>query len=175
MSSFLVFMFLSAKTNVCRILDEIYQEFLKNFCQKSRRPYPISFASLSVAQQSRQHLGLDSRRVYYAQIFCKIQYVCDTIYGHFSWQYSILDICHSYFILEPRFGDFNFSWGKSRTFTYLIERSFKQGRWNWGNRGIICPPTPFPFFARIEVMFFFKFPHPPFFDLPPPLKECRIR
>ena len=33
MSSFLVFMFLSAKTNVCRILDEIYQEFLNNFCQ----------------------------------------------------------------------------------------------------------------------------------------------
>ena len=60
MSSFLVFMFLSAKTNVCRILDEIYQEFLKNFCQKSRRPYSISFASLSVAQQRQQHLGLDA-------------------------------------------------------------------------------------------------------------------
>ena len=57
MSSFLVFMFLSTKTNVCRILDEIYQEFLKNSCQKSRRPYSISFASLSVAQQ---RLGLDT-------------------------------------------------------------------------------------------------------------------
>ena len=54
---FLVFMFLSAKTNVCGILDEIFQEFLKNSCQNSRWPYPISFASLSVAQQ---RLGLDT-------------------------------------------------------------------------------------------------------------------
>ena len=85
-----------------------------------------------------------SRRVYYAQIFCKIQYVCDTIYGHFSWQYSILDICHSYFILEPRFGDFNFSWGKSRTFTYLIERFFKMA----------CSPI-FGFFR--DTFFFMNF------------------
>ena len=114
-----------------------------------------------------------SRHLDYAEIFCKIQYLYDTIYGHLSWQYWIFATHISYW--NPDYvGDISFSWEKSRTFTYLIERYFIKGRWNWGAQGGYLTPIPV-FCPDRSIFFFIKSPNPPFFDLPSPLLECRIR